>query len=157
MIGDIVGVLGSLQDEIVPIPGGVEYDIPFVENGVPEWVALDFRPLDVRVVDVDDIAGEDIPVNVHDSQFCYEPHVIIPVKYLVDKEQIERNGIYLEIDKRNKRLEGEGIVVVEKCRESEPRKKGHDHTIHDEERMPVAHKNKLLPFPEVLLEKTRSK
>lgn len=36
MIGDIVGVLGSLQDEIVPIPGGVEYDIPFVENGVPE-------------------------------------------------------------------------------------------------------------------------
>lgn len=153
MIGDIVRMFCSFEDEIVLVSGSVEYDISFVKERIPKWVALNRRTFYVVIIYENNVPCEDIPIYIHHSVIRYEPDIVIPVKYLVYEEKIERDRIYLEVEKWDERLYREWIVIVEKGRKGKSHKKCHDNPIYDENGMSMAYKNKLLIIPKILLKK----
>lgn len=153
MLRDVLWVLGSLENEVSFVPDRIEDDIAFMEKGIPEGIVPDFRPLDIMVIDRDNMPCKNIPIDIYHAVVRDEPDIVVPVEYLVYKIKIEADGIYLKILKRDYGLESERIIVVEERGNEQSEKKRHEYPVDDEERMPVAHEKKLVSLVHVFLEK----
>lgn len=153
MIRNVMRMLCSLKYEVVFISGGIEYHIALVEYRVPERMALYRGTFYIMVIDIDDMSREYIPIDIHDPEVGYDPHIVIPIKYLVEEIEIEKDRIELEVEERNKWLQREWIVVVEKSRKRQSDEQCNDDTIDDKERVSMAHEKKFFFFPKVFLEK----
>lgn len=78
----------SFEDKVIIISNGIEDYVTFMKERIEERRCLDLRTFYIVVIYVDDMPGKYIPVNIHYSEIGYEPHIIVPVKYLVGKENI---------------------------------------------------------------------
>ncbi len=153
MIRDIMRIFGSFEDEIIIISSRIEDNISFMKERIPEGMSLNLGSFYIMIIYIDNMAGKNIPVNIYNSEIGYNPYIIIPVKYLVNEEEIEQYRVRFKIEKWDETLKSKRIIIIEKCRKCESYKKCHNDTIHNQEWMPVTHENKLFPFPEILTEK----
>lgn len=153
MIHDLMGMFCSFEHEVILLSFRIEHDISFFEYGIPEGVAPDLGSPDIVIIYIDHMARKYIPIDIYDSDIGHEPDIIVPIEYLVEQIRIEQYRIRFKIEKRHESIYGKRIVVVEKGRERESEEQGHDDTVYDEQRVPMAHENELLMVSEVFAEK----
>jgi len=96
---------------------------------------------------------KDIPIDIYNSKIGDDPHIVVPVEYLINEKKVEENGVRFKIEERDERLKLKGVVVVKKGRNGESEKKSDQNAIDNEKGMSVRDEKKLLPFPKVLPEK----
>ena len=89
MIRDIMRIFGSFEDEIIIISSRIENNISFMKERIPEGMSLNLGSFYIMIIYIDNMSGKNIPVNIYNSEIGYNPYIIIPVKYLVNKKEIE--------------------------------------------------------------------
>lgn len=95
-------------------------------------MGLDLGTLYIVVVYMDDMPCEDIPIDIYDSEISHKPYIVVPVEYLVNKKKVEDDRIRFKVEKRDKRLKREGIIIIKKGRESQSHEKGHDDAVDNQ-------------------------
>lgn len=81
---------------------GLDDDISLMEHGIKPGRRLNFRPLYIMEFDILDTPRIDVPIDIYESELGHEPHIVVPVEYLVEYVEVKRTYVQLDIRKRNK-------------------------------------------------------
>lgn len=104
VIGDIMGMFRSFQNEIILIPYRIEDNVPFMEKRIPKRIIPDLGSFYIMIIYMYHVSCKYVPIDIHHSHIRYKPHIVVPIEYLIYKEEIESDRICFEIEKRNERL-----------------------------------------------------
>lgn len=77
------------------------------------------------------MSSKNIPIYIYNSEIRYKPNIVIPIKYFIEKKNIEHDGVYFKIKKGNNILKRKRIVIVKKSRKSEADKYSNKNTINN--------------------------
>lgn len=153
VFGDFVGIARFAEFELFGLVFEMDRDVALSKERIEDGIAFDFDPVDGMERDVGDVAGEHVPIEIHDSLVGNEPDVVVPIEHRVEQVEVDGGQISLEIRERHEFAEGEGIEVVEKRRQESSEKQDEENPVDDERHVAVAHEKEFRVFGNVFREK----
>jgi hypothetical protein len=113
----------------------LHYDIRYPDDGVDPRVCPDLHPFDLRKWDDDDIRGEYLPLQIDQSISGEDPYICIPIKYLVDEDEIYDKEICIYMPWNDHLLDMSKIKIVEKTWYKKGKKCPEDDILDDHKKM----------------------
>lgn len=137
--GDSVRIGGLRKTEIFRFVFQVNGNVALSKQGIEYGIATDFHTVDGTEIDVRDVTGENVPIEVDDALVGNEPNVVVPIENDVQQVEVHRDEIPFEVRERHEGSERERIVEEEKRREERSKEKREKNSIDNERYVPVAY------------------